>query len=362
MSSLTILTVSIDYPPQAGGIAAHVYELCQAMAAAGHHIHILTKAKSTDHQQNNITLHTLPKRIIGPLYGRTINRHVEKKARQIRPDIIHIHGMRPLEFLTPKDLPVVYTNHTSGYLKRIKKGGYRIAKLKRLFATPDLFLAPSEELLDIPFPIKAAKIFIPNGVVVERFNHNREDRARIRAELGYTTRDIVGIVTRRLVEKNGVIFLAQAMRQLNNPHFKLLLIGDGPEAPAIQAELAAHFSGRFQMLGSKTHGEIVPFYSAADLSILPSLMEATSISCLEAMAASLPIVATDVGGLPVLVRPSENGVLCSPQNPSAIAKSIDEITSADLKSMGMQSRRIVETEFSWDHIARQTIDAYRGVM
>lgn len=357
--SLNILMVSLDYPPTPGGIAAHVYELCQAMIAQGHNIHLLTKAGGDDHAQKNLTIHKLPLRLIGSLYGLTINRHINRLVRDLKPDIIHIHGMRPLEFLSPKPIPVAYTNHTSGYLKRIKKGGYRTPKLKRLFKRPDLFLAPSEELLDIPFDIPAPKIFIPNGVVAERFTRNADARKKLRHDLDYSGDDIVAIVTRRLVEKNGVSFLAKATASIENPNLKLLLIGDGPEADKVRGLLEQNFRGRYHMLGSMTHDAIVPYYSAADITILPSLMEATSISCLEAMAAGLPVVATDVGGLPVLVQPYENGLLCPPADPQALARAVNEALSLDLVKMGEAARQKVEQNFTWSKIATITADAYR---
>ena len=88
-----------------------------------------------------------------------------------------------------------------------------------------------------------------------------------------------------------MIHLARATQYIKDKNLKLLFIGDGPERAAIAETLERHFAGRFTMLGAMQHHEIVPYYSAADLSIPPSLMEATSISCLEAMAAGLPIYA-----------------------------------------------------------------------
>ena len=354
--------VSLDYPPSPGGIAAHVYELCQALIAQNHEVHLLTKAGGLDHNQANLALHALPPRFIGPLYGTTINRHINRLERLLNPDIIHIHGMRPLEFLSPKSIPIAYTNHTSGYLKRLQKGGYRIAKLKRLFARPDLFLAPSEELLEIPFAIRAPKIFIPNGVVAERFERQPDARTALRRELGFQDDDIVAIVTRRIVEKNGVTFLAKATAEITHPKLKLLLIGDGPEASVVRQTLEQNFAGRFHMLGSMTHDAIVPYYSAADLAILPSLMEATSISCLEAMAAGLPIVATEVGGLPVLVQRHENGLLCPPSDPIALAQTIDKVLTLDLEKMGQASKLKVEQNFTWSNIATRTATAYRSAL
>lgn len=361
-----VLTVSLDYPPNVGGIAAHVYELCQALKSLGHEVSLLTKNydvyPQAEQMVDGIRIIPMPRRIFGPTYGLTINRQIDKAVKRLKPDLVHIHGMRPLEFLKPKSVPIAYTNHTSGFLKRLAKGGYRIAKLQRLFKTPDLFLAPSEELLEIPFDIRAPKRFISNGIVPDRFIPNTNDRSRIRAELGLNDTHRLAIVTRRMVEKNGLIFLAEATRYLRNPDLRLLLIGDGPEQDKVQGILEQHFSGRYFMLGAMQHGDIVPYYSAADLSILPSLMEATSISCLEAMAAGLPIICTNVGGLPFLVEDGENGYLAKPADGEDLARCLDKLLAGDLKSLGMASRRAVEEKFSWTKIAEQTADAYKQIL
>ena len=361
-----ILTVSLDYPPTVGGIAAHVYELCQAIHAQGHEVSLLTKRNAAypaaEQVLEGIRIIPMPKRRFGPTYGRTINKQIEKAVARLKPDLIHIHGMRPLEFLKPKSVPIVYTNHTSGFLKRLKKGGYRIPRLKRLFAPADLFLAPSEELLDMPFDISAPKRFISNGIVPDRFVRNQDDRLRLRQQLQLAETDKLAIITRRMVVKNGVIYLARAMRHMKNRSLKLLFIGDGPEQDAVRAELDMYFAGRYTMPGAMSHAEIVPYYSAADLSILPSLMEATSISCLEAMAAGLPIICTNVGGLPFLVEDGVNGFLAKPADPQSLAHCLERLLVDDMEVMGRASQRAVDEKFSWATIASQTIEAYRQIL
>lgn len=361
-----ILTVSLDYPPNVGGIAAHVYELSQALTALGHEVTLLTKNydayAQAEQRVENIRILPMPKRRFGPTYGITINRQIDAAIQRLQPTLVHIHGMRPLEFLRPKNIPIVYTNHTSGFLKRLEKGGYRIRKLQRLFKSPDLFLAPSEELLEIPFEIRAPKQFISNGIVPERFVRNDDDRQRLRDQLGIQPEEKLAIITRRMVPKNGVIYLAQAMQYLKNQKLKLLFIGDGEEQAEVTSTLEAHFSGRYIMLGSMQHSEIVPYYSAADLSILPSLMEATSISCLEAMAASLPIICSNVGGLPFLVQDGENGYLSRAADPESLADCLDQLLAGDMEAMGAASRRAVDEKFSWLKIGEQTINAYRKIL
>jgi glycosyltransferase involved in cell wall biosynthesis len=360
-----LLMVSLDFVPTVGGITAHVYELSKELIHHGCKVTIITRAvpgRELHEHIEGMDVYRIDLKFVGTSYGLQINRYIKKHLNTINPDIIHIHGMRPLEFYSIKDIPLAYTNHTSGYLKRIKKGGYRIPILKRLFSKPKLFLAPSEELLEIPFEIKAKKVYIPNGVISEKFARNETNRTEVRKELKLKKEDILAIVTRRMVWKNGVKYLAEATQHIKNKNLKLLFIGDGEEFSNIKSILDKQFKDRFFMLGAKEHHEIIKYYSAADLSILPSLMEATSISGLEAMAASLPIVGTTVGGIPELVKNGITGYLCAPENPQDLALKIDLLLESDYKKMGQNACDMVKKDFDWDTITQKTIQEYKAIL
>ena len=363
---MNIVMISVDYPPTPGGISAHVHELSRALTQNGHKVSVVTRKKgeiSRPSSTDGIDIYEMRLRFAAPLYGLQIRSFVKKLLPLLQPDLIHIHGMGPLEWYDITSVPLVYTNHTSGYLKRIQKGGWRrTAMLKRLFARPDLFLAPSRELLEIPFPIRAPKHFIANGVDSTKYVFNPHRREEIRTRLGLAQTDIAAILTRRLVDKNGVIYLAKAAKYLQTPELKFVLIGDGPERAAIEEEFHRNCGDRVIFLGAKTHAEIIDFYSAADFSILPSLMEATSISGLEAMACGLPLVGTKVGGIPELIKDGENGFLCEPAAPEDLAVKIEKLISCDHKSMGEKSRQMVTDHFDWQRIADKTVAAYATVL
>lgn len=363
---MNILMVSLDYPPQVGGIAAHVYELSHAIKSEGHSVTVIARNKHNKWEayenDDEVDIYRITLKWLGITYGIQLNIFIKKIAKKINPDIIHIHGMRPLEFYRVDTIPLVYTNHTSGFLKRLKKGGYRIAMMKRLFSKPNLILAPSEELLDIPFKLNVEKIFIANGVISKKFKRNEMKRVFLRKELGYTEDDIVAIVTRRLVWKNGVEYLAKATEFIKNENLKILFIGEGEERKTIVNILEKYYCGKYKMLGQKTHQEIVDFYSVADISILPSLMEATSISGLEAMAASLPLVGTNVGGIPTIIKDGVNGYLCEPKNPKDLGEKIDILLSTHYEKLGENSRKMAGNDFDWGSIASQTIKAYESIV
>jgi glycosyltransferase involved in cell wall biosynthesis len=362
---MNILMISIDYPPAPGGIAAHVYELSKALTAAGNKVSVVTRHRDNlarRESSNGVDIYRLPLRYMALIYGLQIRSFVRKLLPELQPEIIHIHGMGPLEWYDIDDIPLAYTNHTSGYLKRIKKGGWRrMYMLKRHFARIDLFLAPSRELLHIPFDITAEKKFIANGVDGDKFLPDKLKRKSIRRELGINDDELVAIVTRRLVDKNGVIYLARASALLKNRGLRYIIIGDGPERDRVEKEFVKNCGDQAIFLGNKLHREIVDYYSAADFSILPSLMEATSISGLEAMAASLPLIGTNVGGIPEIIRGSKNGYLCEPADPLDLATKVEMLLKKDITAFGRESRRMVKENFDWQQIAQQTLRAYKKV-
>lgn len=360
---MNILMISMDYPPVPGGISAHVYELAKAFTKSGNRVTIVTRRRWRQEAhsfEDEIEIYRIRLKYLTLVYGLQIRKFVRKILSELQPDVIHIHGMGPLEWYNIDHIPLAYTNHTSGYLKRIKKGGFRrMTMLKRHFRKVDLFLAPSRELLQIPFEIKAPKKFIANGVDSGKFFFDSGKRIAIRKKLGIDEEDIAAIVTRRLVDKNGVIYLARAAEFLDNSRIKFIIIGDGPERRSVEEEFTIQCGSRAIFLGNKTHGEIVEYYSAADFSILPSLMEATSISGLEAMAAGLPLVGTEVGGIPELIVDGVNGYLCQPANPEDLGDKINLLLSEDFRAYGKNSRKMVEENFDWQQIAHNTLQAYQ---
>jgi glycosyltransferase involved in cell wall biosynthesis len=121
------------------------------------------------------------------------------------------------------------------------------------------------------------------------------------------------------------------------------------------------FGGSFRLLGRVENSEIPGLYAAADFVVMPSLLEATSLSAMEAMASGKAVLSTNVGGLPFLVRGEENGILVPPADPSALANGMKRLLAdPELRTrMGTSGRQRVEEDLDWSKIARQTLDIYR---
>jgi glycosyltransferase involved in cell wall biosynthesis len=149
------------------------------------------------------------------------------------------------------------------------------------------------------------------------------------------------------------------------PEAVLFLAGDGPETPHLKRlgnELGLGSGLRF--LGSVSNADLPPLYKAAWVSILPSLYEAVSLSGLESLACGVPVVGTRVGGIPEIVLDGITGILVPPRSPEALAAAIlDLVGNAERRhAMGEEARRLVVREYTWEIIAKRTLEFYGRCM
>jgi glycosyltransferase involved in cell wall biosynthesis len=145
----------------------------------------------------------------------------------------------------------------------------------------------------------------------------------------------------------------------------LLFAGEGPERGAIEAELAAlGVRAQASFAGSVPNAAMPMAYAAADIVVVPSLVEATSIAALEAMATARPVVASRVGGLPALIAPGETGYLVPPADPEQLGGAFCRLLSNPRRrvAMGEAARRRVEAEFTWQEIADRTVRIYEAAL
>jgi glycosyltransferase involved in cell wall biosynthesis len=195
---------------------------------------------------------------------------------------------------------------------------------------------------------KVARIY--NGIDIDRF-----------AFRGPTDEPRAISVGRLSPEKDFATLLrAVALVVASKPDFRLLLVGDGPERAALERlsselKLSDHvqFFGERNDVAELLSGRGVGFFVAS------SLTEGVSLTLLEAMAAGLPVVATNVGGNPEIVVPDETGLLVPSADPAALAEAMLWMSRDPFRrvQMGSAGRRRVERQFS----VRGMIEQYEAL-
>ncbi|MET0082767.1 MAG: glycosyltransferase family 4 protein [Sedimenticola sp.] len=356
--------ISADFAPNVGGVAAHVVELGKALAKAGHEVHVITlplgdmREKQARWEGMQVHRPRIPKG--KPFYSWLLARWLKRFLAETPLDILHVHGLRPLEATRGLKIPVLFTNHTSGFLRRIEKGEGELREMAARLKHICHVLAPSEQLCDATrlTGYKGPVSFIPNGVDTDRF---QPSPSGLRDKWSITQDEVVILLARRLVDKNGVVIFAEATAALKGLPVRIVFAGDGPEREKVASIIEKHgMTDKAIFLGNVPNPDMPDIYNAADISVLPSFMEATSITGLESMACGLPLVGTEVGGIPVLIDEGTTGFLVPPGNPQRLGEQMHTLAQdASLRqSMGSRSREKAVTEFSWKNIAARTAEIY----
>lgn len=164
------------------------------------------------------------------------------------------------------------------------------------------------------------------------------------------TKQIIGSVG-RLVEQKGYSYLVETAKIITEryPETEFIVAGDGPDKEKLeQLIIKAGLSDNFKLLGYQS--DIPKTLSMVDIYVQPSLWEGLCITVIEAMASGLPVVATDVGGIPESVINDQTGFLVPPRDPKTLANKISILMENPKlrKKMGEKGRKIVEEKYSLD--------------
>lgn len=194
---------------------------------------------------------------------------------------------------------------------------------------------------------KGLATLIPNGVDLDKFQQTTYNRQ--------PTADVTLVTTSRLVQKNGVEDIIEAMKFLPE-NFKLKVIGSGPLEKNLKFKIKnLKLEGRVEMLGEIQHDDIPRHLHEADIFVRPSLSEGQGIAFLEAMAAGIPVIATPVGGIPDFLTDGETGLFVEPKNPRLIAFQVQKLIGDSVLhgKVTINAKRMVLEKYDWNLIAEQ---------
>ncbi len=184
------------------------------------------------------------------------------------------------------------------------------------------------------------------------------DRDELRRELGVAPSAVLALLVANLRPEKRVPDFVQAVRRARRtqPALVGLIVGDGVERAAVERSIDGDPGVR--LLGQR--GDVASLMKASDLFALTSMYEAAPMSILEAMASGLPVLATNVGGVPDLVLHHATGLLVAPSDPAALAEQLcvlaaDPVLRQTLGQAGLQRQRD-----RWS--ARAMVEGYVGIL
>lgn len=226
---------------------------------------------------------------------------------------------------------------------------------KMLFRRANAVTAISNYLAEFGRKMGAKNtVIIPNGVNVSRFQNTNPATQR---------NEMTIITTSRLVPKNGVGDLIEAMRYLP-ARFNLLIVGSGPLEQHSKLQAATYkLNARVRFVGEIPHSELPQYLWKSDIFCRPSLSEGMGNSFIEAMAAGLPVIATPVGGISDFLKNKETGLFCKVNDPKSIADTVLLLDDqpALREAIVAGAFRMVREKYDWNIIAAQMRAMFAGV-
>ncbi len=397
---MRVLMLSWEYPPKiVGGIARHVYDLSRALAANGVEVDVVTcehPDAPPDEKDGNLRVHRVPAEPGDDFvhWVHNLNVSIEKRVDELieaeslseaapaggepspkGPMVLHAHDW--LTEFCGKNLklkhriPLVSTIHATEYgrnhgihtdLQRYINGvEWELAfESWRVICCSDYMRNEINTALEVP--VEKMDI-IPNGVDASKFDVEF-DKAAFREYFARPNEKIIFFVG-RMVHEKGVQNLIEALPAIREAYHdcKLVIVGGGNKDHLIGRVNELGINDRVLFTGYIDDETLLKLYSVIDVAVYPSLYEPFGIVALEAMAAKVPVVVSDVGGLREVVDHGLNGLTAWSDNPESLTWAIVQILKHPYSARMMveNAYRKVTEVFNWDLIARQTADVYERV-
>ena len=264
-----------------------------------------------------------------------------------------------------KKIPIVLTLQEGDSEEHIKKRHFGLIGLawKLALSRSNVVTVISNYLAKRAraFGYKGEIRVIPNGITLALFgvSFRKPQKLSVRRELGFSEDDAIIVTTSRLVLKNAVGDIVKALAYLPKS-VKFLSIGDGPLGESLK-QLAWEYKVSERIVWKEfiSNEELPRMLSVGNVFVRPSLSEGLGISFLEAMAMSIPVVATAVGGIPDFLKdPSVNservatGLFCEPNNPASIAEKVTIfLANQNLrKQIVKNAKNLIVSNYTWERV------------
>jgi D-inositol-3-phosphate glycosyltransferase len=386
-----------------GGMNVYVHELTRHLGSLGIHVDVFTRSQDEhvphvlhDLGYGNRVVHipagpespTLKNDL--PLYLPEFAEGILKfsESKGIQYDLIHSHywmsGVAAEILKNRWDAPVIQMFHTLGVMKnRIarseseKESPIRIETEKRIVAFANRIViatpAEKEQLISNYEADKKKLVIIPPGVDTTRFYPIPEDEAR--AVIGVPSGNCMILFVGRIEPLKGIETLLRAIalllqtEEIEECNYYLAIIGGEPDGNGndmnsemarlqkLSRELGIHDTVIF--LGKRSQETLPYYYSAAQVVVVPSLYESFGMVALEAMACGVPVIASQVGGLPYLVQDGKTGYVIPDGNPEILKQRLMQLIEAPALRDEMCGQAVeYARSYDWSLIAKKVADLY----
>ena len=376
---MKILQITPYFLPHTGGVEQYVFNLSKYLVKQGHQVEVITSnipIGLKNEESNGICINRL-KSYGEPLRNPIIPNILFLLKKLNDYDVINIHNIYAFSSIcacrgnNQIETPIVLTHHGKlqfgSFLKDNMVHFYELSIAKKILNNIDcgVALTTSDANFLSTLGMKKERIrIIPNGIDISEFeNFNNLDPTMIRESFGLKNKFIL-LYVGEITHRKGVKYLIGAMSEIKNhiSHEKiaLLIIGTGPELKSISALVKKLNLEKYIFLkGRVSNLELMQYYKAASLFVLPSISEGMPTVILEAFYFNLPVITTDIPNL----RDSFNdmAILVPPKNGSAIAKQVLKLVNNQeyFYKINSNTRSYVESNYSWSILSKKYENIYQ---
>lgn len=395
-----VLMLSWEYPPKiVGGIARHVEEIAWALAEEGHEVHVVTcefPGAPAEETYKGVHVHrvtpytpadnfihwvhqlnaAMRDRADALLREWTAGKTSIKRRRQ--GIVLHAHDwlayFSAVQLKHQFKLPLVATIHATEYGRN---QGVRTDLQKYIHQQETalcdeawrIIVCTNFMRLEVEYALHAPwdkMDVIPNGVHAEKFNFDfpHDEAAAFRNRFAAPHEKIVFFVGRMVREKGAdVLVAALPSIRAQYPDVKLLVVGGGYRDHLVELANRLGVSNNVYFTGFVSDDDLLRIYKVADVACFPSRYEPFGIVALEAMAAGVPVVVSDAGGLPDVVEHDVSGTVVWADNADSLAWGVVRTLrdTGHSRWMAENARRRAVEVFNWENIAKQTSQTYERV-
>jgi glycosyltransferase involved in cell wall biosynthesis len=387
---MKVLVLTWEFPPRiVGGIARHVAELYPEVVKLGHEVHLITAEFGQAPMYeivDGVHVHRVPVgwshdffHWIGNL-NESMGRHGGKLMLEDGPfDLIHAHDWLVADAAIALKhnfkVPLVSTIHATEYGRHngIRKEEQRYVHGKenllvyeswRTVVCTDYMRRELQRAFDTPWEEMDV---IYNGIRPEKKPRWHDfDAWGFRRRYAEDSEKIVYYVGRMTYEKGVSVLLNAAPKVIEEMggYVKFVLIGGGNTDHLKQQTQELGIGGKCYFTGFMSDEDLNKFQAIANCAVFPSLYEPFGIVALESFAAYVPVVVSDTGGFPEVVKHTKTGITTLVNNPESLAWGILEVLKnpAYVQWLVDNAYEDLERRFSWPKIAKQTEAVFQRVV
>lgn len=305
---------------------------------------------------------------------------LRQHIQAFKPDIIHAHWLLPnglpaLAMSTISGIPLVVSMHGSDVAMAERNSLFR-GIAQRIFAHSRMNTACSGDLHRRALHLGAVPTsthVLPYGVSVDAFDPNSGDRAWVAERFGIAPDAPLIVAVGRFVYKKGFHTLIESLVDLRNthPNVRLLLVGYGDlRDEYLRRANEIGVADLIVMPGQLLRDDVAKAIASADVYCVPSVhdesgnVDGLPNALLEGMAAGRAVVASDVAGIPDVIRHGEHGLLVPEGDVGALSQAIASLIDAPATAqrLGQNARRRIVEELTWPHTTAQLVTHYQEAL